>query len=101
MHRDVAQATIKPAPGRITSAQAGKPDVTPRHEPHPVMTATTEPPGRQVPHVVNERTAVPGGVAARLRRDLGVHRDREARRPVSIQSDLEPTLAQARDDEGT
>src|SRR3989441_10919381 len=97
MRRDVAEATIKPAPCRIPAAQAGEPDVTTRHEPHPVMTATPEPPGRQVPHVVNERTAVPGGVAARRRRHLRVHRDREPRRPVSLPPDLQPTPPPSRD----
>src|SRR5882762_3411475 len=70
MRRDVAEAAVKAAPRRITSAQAGEPDVATRHEPHPVMTAAPEPPRRQVPHVVDEGTAVPGGVAVRLGRHL-------------------------------
>src|SRR3989442_14671610 len=101
MRRNVAEAAVIAAPCRIPPAQAGEPDVATRHEPHPVMTAAPEPPRRQVPHVVDEGTAVPSGVTASLGSNLGVHRDREARGPVSIRSDLEPTLAQPQDDEGT
>src|SRR5437016_3406057 len=93
MRRDVAQPAVKAAPRRITPAQAGEPHVAPRHEPHPAMTAAPEPPRRQVPHVVDEGTAVPSGVTASLGRNLGVHRDREARGPVTIQGDHEATVA--------